>query len=212
MKNLYMLRLTRMLTHFTNKGVCVGMIFCVLGSGTAIAEVDLTEFVNVTTESYEDSELGFSLEYPYLWESRPGDLNPVDYHVSRDSYNLPSFSVIVLDAEEVPQTSDDQRENIAHAAKKSFIQRTPLFTAEALERAMEYERNIEIKGLVAVELKVKFKSPHGEQIPLQAVMRAIATSDRLFILVAIDRYDEDALGDQLQGILESFQIDSGDLP
>ena len=207
-----MLRFVRLLSNFTNKGVCVGLIFCVLGSSVAIAEVDLTEFVNVTTESYEDSELGFTLEYPYLWESRPGDLRPVDYHVSRDSYNLPSFSVIVLDAEEVPQTSDDQRENIAHAAKKSFVQRTPLFTAEVLEQAMEYERNIEVKGLVAVELKVKFKSPYGEQIPLQAVIRAIATSDRLFILVAIDRYDEDALGDQLQGILESFQIDSGDLP
>ena len=207
-----MLRFIQMLMNFTNKGVCVSLIFCVLGSSVAIAEVDLTEFVNVTTESYQDSELGFALAYPYLWESRSGDLNPVDYHVSRDSYNLPSFSVIVLDAEEVPQTSDDQRENIAHAAKKSFVQRTPLFTAEALEHAMEYERNIEIKGLVAVELKVKFKSPYGEQIPLQAVIRAIATTDRLFILVAIDRYDEDALGDQLQGILESFQIDSGDLP
>lgn len=207
-----MFRFNRVLVNCARKSVYASLIFGVLGGSIAIAEVDLSEFVNVTTESYQDSILGFSLEYPYLWESRSGDLNPVDYHVSRDSYKLPSFSVIVLDAEEVPQTSEDQRENIAHAAKKTFVQRTPLFTPEDLERAMEYERNIEFKGLVSVELKVKFKSPYGEQIPLQAVIRAIATSDRLFILVAIDRYDEDALGDQLQGILESFQIDSGDLP
>lgn len=207
-----MFRFNRVLVNCARKSVYASLIFGVFGGSIAIAEVDLSEFVNVTTESYQDSMLGFSLEYPYLWESRSGDLNPVDYHVSRDSYNLPSFSVIVLDAEEVPQTSEDQRENMAHAAKKTFAQRTPLFTPEDLERAMEYERNIEFKGLVSVELKVKFKSPYGEQIPLQAVIRAIATSDRLFILVAIDRYDEDALGDQLQGILESFQIDRGDLP
>ena len=206
-----MLRFVRLLSNFINKGVCVGLIFCVLGSSVAIAEVDLTEFVNVTTESYEDSELGYELEYPYLWESRSGPLNPVDYHVSRDSYNLPSFSVIVQDAEDVPQTSDDERENIKHAAKKTFVQRTELFAAEDLGEALEYERNIEFKGLIAVELKLRFRAPYGEQIPLQAVIRAISTSERLYTLVAIDRYEEDALGDELQRILESFQIDSGDL-
>ena len=29
-------------------------------------DIDLTEFVEVKTEQYKDSELGFSLEYPYL--------------------------------------------------------------------------------------------------------------------------------------------------
>ena len=207
-----MIRFNQVLVNCTNKGVCASLILCVFGGTVAIAEVDLTEFVNVTTESYEDSLLGFSLEHPYIWEPRPGPINPSDYHVSRDSYNLPSFSVVVQNAEDVPQTSDDERENMAHAAKKLLIQRSPFLTAEILGEALEYERNIEFNGLVAVELKVRFKSPFGERIPLQAVIRTISTTDRLYTLVAIDRYDEDVLGDELQRILESFQIDSGDLP
>lgn len=206
-----MYALLRSLRSTGMKAISGIFVCCTLCSGVALAEVDLTEFVNVTTETHENPLLGFSLKHPYLWESRPGPLNPADYHVSQDSYNLPSFSVVVQEREDVPQTSSGERQNMAHAAKKMFVQRTGLLSAEVLENLLEYERNIEFKGLVAVEMKVRFNSPYGEQIPLQAVLRAISTPERIYTLVAIDRYKEEALGEDLQEVLESFQIENGDL-
>ena len=201
-----MIELPSRMRHSVKIGYRGLILLTLLLIGSVAAEVDLTEFENVTTEHYVDPEHGFELHYPYTWEPRSGPSPAVDFFVTADSYLLPSCAVIVerVDADE--SVTDESNFELGARAKeivKEFSQYTGSLDSAT---ALEYERTLELSGISALELKYKAISPYGENNPLQVVVLALRSDKRIYFLVCFDTYSEDSLGAQLRQLIDSFQI------
>ncbi|MYD42330.1 MAG: hypothetical protein F4W90_00390 [Gammaproteobacteria bacterium] len=56
----------------------------------------LNEFVEVTTRTHVDEELGFRVDYPYEWHPSSDPVGDADFYVGAP-FAMPSFSVTVLE-------------------------------------------------------------------------------------------------------------------
>ncbi len=167
-----------------------------------LAQVDLEQFENVTSEHYADSKSGFELAYPYRWQPRPPPAPSIDLLVSADSYNLPSFSVVVREVSTEEGEFPDQRQ----LAMELFSQSLGIGSQRLVEDLIEYDRATDFKGFSAFEVKFAFNSPIGEQIPLQMVILVFTDENKTYALAALDLYSPDSLSSDLLNIRDSFQI------
>ena len=87
---------------------------------------------------------------------------------------------------------------------------TGLISSEEFDHALEYQREVEFNSVQSMEIKVSFRSPFGERMPLQGMIVIVPQSDRIFYLVAVDRAMDDGVGKDLQTIFDSFNLLEGD--
>ena len=182
------------------------LLFTIVLATSLHAEVDLEQFTNVTTEALSDQALGVALEYPYRWDRVAGPSAKIDLFITADSYNLPSFSVIAEDASTSDTEDSSGTLDLGELAKSIFVEISGVLRGPVPAEAVEYDREIEFVGRAATEIKLKFRSPYGEQIPLQAVLIAFQANGQIYILSSIDRYAEDSLGEGLLVIRNSFRL------
>ena len=184
-------------------------VMALISCSVSVGDVGLETFVNVSTEAHIDKKNGFALEYPYLWQ--PGSSPYVDstFFVGA-SYDLPSFTVILGDVPITEQSQETQLEDIEAKSKEMIARFLSRFNVKDVDEAIEYQRTVDFNGKAAIETKIKFRSPLGERIPLQAIALITVHDDTVYFLCGVDLYSEVAMGKELQGIFESFRLLEGE--
>ena len=161
-------------------------------AGLTVAEVDLTQFVDVQTETFTDVENGFQLEYP--WEWFPRENSATAFSIA-GGYSIPSLTVHVKSEASASEPTEAWIKSLWSQRQQTVF-----------EDALVYKTEIEFKGIDAIEVKCRVFDHRGDMLPGQLVYIGFTVDNRSFVLETFDRYHEDGSGQQVQDMLESFEL------
>ena len=161
-----------------------------LTSTSLLAQDFLSEFVEVTTRPHVDSELGFSLEYPYEWEPSANPLAESDFYVGAP-FAMPSFWVAVRD---IP--SDTALEDSVASQDLSLFIQDP-------EIKIEF---IEFNGHDAMKAVFRWTTTDAGRHFVETTVISLYANDRWYQLTVNQSDRETQWRPRLQAILDSFRV------
>lgn len=160
----------------------------------------LTEFVEVTTRVYVDSELGFSVEYPYEWEPSPNPFAESDFYVGAP-FAMPSFSLTVSDIPEgqALENSLGVSLNVNGATVQS---KTSISVGNV--RSITTER-VKFNGHDAMKSITRWTTQDAGRHFVETTVISLYANDRWYQLTINQSYRETRWRPRLQAILDSFR-------
>ncbi|MCY3858570.1 MAG: hypothetical protein OXG25_06645 [Gammaproteobacteria bacterium] len=161
-----------------------------LTSTSLLAQDFLSEFVEVTTRSHVDKELGFDLEYPYEWEPSANPLAESDFYVGAP-FAMPSFWITVR---EIP--SDTPKVD----AVKS--EDPPLYI-ENPEIKIEF---VEFNGHEAMKTVFRWTTTDAGRHFVETTVISFYANDRWYQLTVNQSHRDTRWRPRLQAILDSFRV------
>lgn len=161
-----------------------------LTSTSLLAQDFLSEFVEVTTRSHVDKELGFGLEYPYEWEPSTNPLAESDFYVGAP-YSMPSFWLTVRD---IPANTD-----LEDSTESSDL----LLYIENPEIKIEF---IEFNGHEAMKTVFRWTTQDAGRHFVETTVISLYANDRWYQLTVNQSDRETQWRPRLQAILDSFRV------
>lgn len=165
-------------------------VLLVLMSTSLFAQDFLSEFVEVTTRPHVDTELGFSLEYPYEWEPSANLLAESDFYVGAP-YAMPSFWLSVRNIPPDTKLEDSIESNDRHL----YI--------ENPEIQIEF---IEFNGHDAMKAVFRWTTADAGRHFVETTVISLYANDRWYQLTVNQSDRETQWRPRLQAILDSFRV------
>ena len=165
-------------------------VLLILMSAPLFAQVFLSEFVEVTTRTHVDPELGFSLEYPYEWEPSANPLAESDFYVGAP-YAMPSFWMTVSD---IPDGVDIE-DSLVSLDLSLYISDTQI-----------RKKRIDFNGHDAMKAVIRWTTPDAGRHFVETTIISLYANDRWYQLTVNQSDRETQWRPRLQAILDSFQV------
>ena len=175
--------------------VLIVVAMLTLTSTSLLAQDFLSEFVEVTTRSHVDKELGFSLDYPYEWEPSANPLAESDFYVGAP-FAMPSFWLTVRDIP--PDTALDD---------SSVLKELSRFPGEeAAEFLGVTFKRVEFNGHDAVSRVFRWITADAGRHFVETTVISFYANERWYQLTVNQSYRDTRWRPRLQGILDSFRV------
>lgn len=155
-----------------------------------LAQDFLSEFVEVTTRTHLDRELGFSLEYPYEWDPSANPIAESDFYVGAP-YAMPSFWMTVSD---IPM--DFELEDSLTSMDLSHY---------GTDVEIEIER-VEFNGHDAMTAVIHWTTPDAGRHFVETTVISFYANDRWYVLTVNQSYRDTRWRPRLQALLDSFTV------
>lgn len=177
-----------------------------LTSTSLLAQDFLSEFVEVTTRSHVDKDLGFSLDYPYEWEPSANPLAESDFYVGAP-FAMPSFWLTVRDIPEGQDLEDSLVSSLAavSVSVSGLEVQAPQVSISGPDGSIT-TKQITFNGHDAMKGVVRWTTKDAGRHFVETTVISFYANDRWYQLTVNQSYRETQWRPRLLAILDSFQI------